>query len=214
MASSTTSAALFTAFSELTAERIEGLTALDAASGDGDFGENLQSGLATVELDTQDSERSGFASAAKVFLDDVGGTSGPLFGLLFQEIANAETETSTLTESLRVGLPRGLAAIQRVGGAEAGDRTMVDALSPAVEVISSPEMTLQDAAASAIDGAGRSADLVARRGRTSYVGQRAVGFADPGAVGVALFLLSALEVEGQDPSLLGRLDALFPSGII
>lgn len=209
MTSSIPSATLFTTFYTLTLERVDGLTALDTASGDGDFGENLRSGLAAVEQDSQHSDRSGFASAAKVFLDDVGGTSGPLFGLLFQELANAERATTDLTELMRVGLPEGLAAIQRVGGAEPGDRTLVDALHPAADALKSGG-GLQQAASAGIDGAARSADLVARRGRASYVGERAVGAADPGAVGVALFLVSAAEAVEPNQTLRERLDALLP----
>lgn len=208
MTTEPTSTALFHTFYAGTDERVDGLTALDAASGDGDFGENLRSGLAAVQQEIHRSHRSGFAAAAAVFLDDVGGTSGPLFGLLFQELARAENEAATLTDTLRTGLTRGLAAIQRVGGAEPGDRTLVDALHPAVVALAAPEGTIRGSASAAIDGAAHTAALVARRGRASYVGQRAVGAADPGAVGLALFLVSAAEVADQAEGLLERLDDL------
>lgn len=208
---SSASAQLFTIFYNFTLERVDRLTALDTISGDGDFGENLRSGLAAVEEDTRTSERSGFSSAAKVFLDDVGGTSGPLLGLLFQELANAEKQADDLTETVQSGLSNGLAAIQRVGGAEPGDRTLVDALHPADQALVSPGAGLADAAEAAIYGAAGTAELVARRGRASYVGERAIGAADPGAVGIALFLLSAAASQGEAGDLLGALDVLLPS---
>lgn len=204
------SASLFILFLELTIERLDPLTALDTASGDGDFGQNLRFGLSAVQDDTMNSCRSGFSSAAKVFLDDVGGTSGPLFGLLFQELAIAEEQADSLADTFCQGLAPGLAAIQRVGGAAPGDRTLVDALYPAVQAISSSG-SLSEAASAATEGARRTANLVARRGRASYVGQRAIGTADPGAVGVALFLNSAAEATGADQTIRDQIDLLLPS---
>src|SRR5690606_25693555 len=82
----------------------------------------------------------------------------------------------------------GLAAIQRVGEADVGDRTLVDALAPAAEALRETEGDVAVMVRAAVDGALSTADLRARRGRASYVGERAVGHLDPGAVGVALVL--------------------------
>jgi dihydroxyacetone kinase len=104
-----------------------------------------------------------------------------------------------------------LAAIQRVGGAEVGDCTLVDALAPAVEAFKTaadkPDSPFTTAADAAIDGALNTAALAPRRGRASYVGEHAIGVADPGALGVAL-LFSAL-AQVYEPATATRLpDAL------
>ncbi|MEU3460697.1 dihydroxyacetone kinase subunit DhaL [Streptomyces sp. NPDC006733] len=178
------------------------LTALDQLLGDGDFGVNLTTGLrgALRAIDAQESggESGPFQAAASAFLDDVGGTSGPLFGLLLQELATAIAATGELNVSaLATGLNGGLAAIQRVGDASPGDKTLVDALFPACAALTAwpssgdPAAALRGAAQAAWQGVRDTARMSARRGRASYVGSRAEGVPDPGAVGVALFLSSA-----------------------
>ncbi|MEV6154019.1 dihydroxyacetone kinase subunit DhaL [Nonomuraea sp. NPDC052129] len=181
------------------------LTRLDQLSGDGDFGDNLRSGLRRVidELDRAGTAGHGFDVAGRVFLDDVGGTSGPLFGLLFTEIGRAldgDKPTGRALDgdvpSWAAGASAGLAAIQRVGEAAVGDRTLVDALVPAVAALESDDAgAFARAATAAADGARSTAGLRARLGRASYVGERAKGVADPGAVGVALLFRALAEVE-------------------
>lgn len=173
------------------------LTRYDQLSGDGDFGDNLRAGVDQVlQAVEQRPDDDAYAVAAQVFLDEVGGTSGPLLGLLFQSLAAARREGNDAW--LESGLREGTAAIQRVGEAEIGDRTLVDALVPAVDALHGSG-TVEDAAEASLRAALATADLVARRGRTSYVGERAVGVPDPGAVGVALLLWAlAHEVEPDD----------------
>ena len=169
------------------------LTALDETSGDGDFGTNLDDGLARTTDLVARGDGPPWTVLRAVFLDEVGGTSGPLFGLLFQAVGLA-AGSGTYTEVLTAGLAEGLAAIQRVGEAEVGDRTLVDALAPAVAALDDG----RDAAtmlAAAVDGALATASIRARRGRASYLGDRAVGSPDPGAVGVALLLSVLAEPE-------------------
>ncbi|MFF0227290.1 dihydroxyacetone kinase subunit DhaL [Streptomyces sp. NPDC004629] len=174
------------------------LTALDQLSGDGDFGDNLREGLDRVvsALAARPAEPA-FAVAAEVFLNEVGGTSGPLLGLLFQEIAGALAAGDDRAAWAR-GVREGLAAIQRVGEAEPGDRTMVDALVPARDALEAGE-DLRDVALAALAGARATASLRARRGRASYVGERAVGSADPGAMGVALLFWSLARAQDRSP---------------
>ncbi|MFJ2195833.1 DAK2 domain-containing protein [Streptomyces violaceusniger] len=188
------------------------LTALDQKAGDGDFGGNLVTGMDGVRraLDALtagggNGERSRrgpdapLDAAARVFLDDVGGTSGPLFGLLFQELADALGMAADPpgTAALALGTAAGTAAIQRVGEAEVGDKTMVDALVPAARALASCEPTgdpayaLHVAAVAAHRGARSTTDLRARRGRASYTGDHARGVPDPGALTVALLFASA-----------------------
>jgi dihydroxyacetone kinase len=182
-------------YAEIVDEWHERLTALDRHAGDGDFGDNLQGGLALVltRLDGGDDQGvDGFQVASDVFLDHVGGTSGPLFGLLFSGLGrNADVAG---------GLREGLAAIQRVGEAEVGDRTLVDALAPAVAAVSDGG-SVGAAARSAIEGAAATANQHPRMGRASYVGERALGQPDAGAVGVALLLFVLAGENGEDDGL-------------
>ncbi|WP_258565320.1 dihydroxyacetone kinase subunit DhaL [Streptomyces sp. WELS2] len=179
------------------------LTALDQRVGDGDFGTNLRSGLdASVRALDQAGTVSPAAggplrTVANVFLDGVGGTSGPLFGLLLTELALAAIGPVLDVAALRAGLAGGLAAVQRVGEARPGDKTLVDALYPACEALRvCPEqvgsrVALAHASRAAWEGVRSTARLRARRGRASYVGERGRGVPDPGAVGVGLLLSSA-----------------------
>ncbi|MFJ8864557.1 dihydroxyacetone kinase subunit DhaL [Streptomyces sp. NPDC102473] len=179
------------------------LTALDQRAGDGDFGANLAAGVraAGLRLDrlegaTGPAETLG--AMADAFLDEIGGTSGPLFGLLFQALSRAAAGTGPdlTTASLAEGTTRGLAAIRRVGDASPGDKTLVDALAPAAAALlaakgTPPAEALAEAAEGAWQGVRDTASLQARMGRASYLGQRATGIPDPGAVGVALLFASA-----------------------
>ncbi|GGX73236.1 DAK2 domain-containing protein [Streptomyces minutiscleroticus] len=186
----------------------DALTALDQLSGDGDFGDNLREGLDGVEagLDARPGEAP-FAVAAGVFLDEVGGTSGPLIGLLFQEVGRALAAHGDGREGWAAGVREGLAAIQRVGEAEPGDRTMVDALAPARDALDGGA-GFADAARAALAGARATADIRARRGRASYVGERALGAPDPGATGVALLFWSLARVAEPDADLGSVADAV------
>jgi dihydroxyacetone kinase len=172
---------------ETFASRRAALNELDQRAGDGDMGSNLASGTATAVREYRASDGSlgsDLRAIARAFLDAVGGSSGPLFGLLFQELSTVDATADGIAQ----GLAAGLAAVQRVGDARPGDRTLVDALHPATG-------RPFDAAAvrAAIEGARETSGIVARRGRASYVGARAVGHPDPGAVAVALMLVALLE---------------------
>jgi len=172
-------------------ERFEGqrseLTRLDQLAGDGDFGDNLASGL-------ERSRRRGgtLAGAAGAFLDEVGGSSGPLLGLLLGELAPA-VRRGAPPEDLGAALQRGAQAVTRVGGAEVGDRTFLDALVPAADALLAGR-SLDDAGRAADEGARSTAQLVGRRGRSRYLGDRALGAPDPGAVAVALLVDALAEV--------------------
>ncbi|MBT3072881.1 DAK2 domain-containing protein [Streptomyces bacillaris] len=192
--------AVLTAFADAARTAHPALTALDQISGDGDFGDNLRDGLdrvgAALAAGPADPP---FAVAAAVFLDEVGGTSGPLLGLLFQELARAHAaHPEDGHEAWRTGIREGLAAIQRVGEAEPGDRTLVDALDPAREALESGKGP-GDVAEAALAGARATAELRARRGRASYVGERALGSPDPGALGVALLFWCRANAAGEAP---------------
>ncbi|MFF8035183.1 dihydroxyacetone kinase subunit DhaL [Streptomyces sp. NPDC016626] len=177
------------------------LTVLDQRVGDGDFGGNLTAGataaLARLDSLTSPDDGASLEAAAGAFLEEIGGTSGPLFGLLLQSLAVALEPSGATTPALAEGVAHGLAAIRRVGGAAPGDKTLVDALAPAAGALRSapgatpPAQALADAAAAAWQGVRETARLRARMGRASYLGERTEGIPDPGAVGVGLFFASA-----------------------
>ena len=172
---------------------------LDRQTGDGDFGVNLTSALRKAQgfVDRLDPQTFGavFDAVSKGFLH-TGGTSGPLFGMWFREIGKAAHGDPAPLESLTDGVTAGLAVVRRLGGAAVGDKTMVDALAPAADALTAAraedlETALVAAAAAARAGAQSTRDLIASRGRASYVGEVARGVLDPGAVTVALFFAAA-----------------------
>lgn len=187
------------------------LTELDQASGDGDFGDNFCGGVAAaVRL----AERSGVPGAnalAETFRDRVGGSSGPLFGILFTALATTADRAPADLPAIAAALRQALLRITALGGAVPGDRTLVDALAPAADTLeltptADPGRTVTAAARAAIEGAGATAALTARRGRASYTGDRSRGLPDPGAVAVALVLTALART--HEPALAGELPAL------
>ena len=197
-------------FEETFAEQASLLTDLDRQAGDGDFGANLTSALrraaAFVDADDPQTYAEAFFAVSKGFLN-TGGTSGPLFGMWFRDIAKAADGPGT-TQALAAGVAAGLATIQRLAGAEVGDSTMVDAIDPASRALTDaasagapPAEALASAATAAAAGAGSTRDIVASRGRASYVGEVARGVLDPGAVAVALFFAAGVSaLTGVDPA--------------
>ncbi|MDT5155184.1 MAG: phosphoenolpyruvate---glycerone phosphotransferase subunit DhaL, partial [Mycobacterium sp.] len=186
----------------------ESLGELDRQSGDGDFGANLTSAFTRVrgeiETTSPDTYPQWLTAVSRGFLG-TGGTSGPLFGMFFRDLARCTTEpTPTLTE-LASGLRNGLATVQRYGKAEVGHKTMVDAIAPAADALSAraaagddPVTALEAAAVAAVDGARSTSDIIARRGRASYVGEVSRGVGDPGAAAVAIMVACAAAGAGGD----------------
>jgi dihydroxyacetone kinase-like protein len=171
------------------------LAELDRRAGDGDFGTNLASALRRANRrmsdGPSDSASAVFARMSEGFLD-TGGTSGPLFGMWFRELSKATVHRADAA-ALAAGVAAGVATVQRLGKAQMGDKTMVDAMLPAAEAMTGQDLDadLAAAATAARTGAASTQELRARRGRSSYVGDVAVGVLDPGAVTVALFFESA-----------------------
>ncbi|MFJ8673243.1 dihydroxyacetone kinase family protein [Streptomyces sp. NPDC093589] len=191
----------------------DNLTHLDQLVGDGDFGDNLAGGVRRAVKLADESTPDGMTALADAFLNDVGGTSGPLFGLLFQHLATASPsdDQPPSLAALADATEAGLAAIHRVGGARPGDCTLVDALAPAAEALAASaqdpaaEAPLTEAAQAAIRGALATASLRPRRGRASYVGDRALGVPDPGALAVALLFMALADI--HEPATAPRLPA-------
>jgi dihydroxyacetone kinase-like protein len=178
---------------------------LDRQSGDGDFGTNLTTATGNAQAAIADSAPGQYAdwltAVSRGFLA-TGGTSGPLFGMFFRDMARcAQGATPTLGE-FADGLCKGVATVRRYGKAVVGDKTMIDALDPAAGVLTSQAASgvgsaqaLMVAAEAAVAGARSTVGLRARRGRASYVGDAALGVLDPGAVVAALALQAAFAAQ-------------------
>ncbi|WP_250035805.1 dihydroxyacetone kinase subunit DhaL [Paractinoplanes maris] len=183
-------------FARLIALNKAELTELDSAIGDGDHGANMDRGLqavvAVLDAEPQETPSALFKKVGMTLISKVGGASGPLYGTAFLRMAAAAGEQADLAKVLRAGLDGVVAR----GKAGLGDKTMVDALSPAVDVLEAGG-TMRAAA----DAAGRGRDatipLIARKGRASYLGERSAGHADPGATSVTLLLTAAATTLGD-----------------
>ena len=214
---------------EVAAARIESerhyLTQLDAAIGDADHGINMHRGFSAVltRMDALDEVSPGalLIGAGRTFVSIVGGAAGPLYGTAFVQAGQTLGDDGAfgpkrLLEAIRASL----AGVQRVGAAVEGDKTMVDALAPALAAFEvglrggTLEGAVRAARAAAMEGMRATIPLQARKGRASYLGPRSVGHQDPGATSTAL-LFAALEdaviaqrsqrAAADQPTLLGEL---------
>ncbi len=191
------------AFAALVSEQKGYLTELDSAIGDADHGINMDRGMKAV-LDKLDSTPS--ATADELFkligltlVSSVGGASGPLYGTFFLRLGSASgTVTELSPDDLAKGLRAGLDGLVARGKPELGDKTMYDALHPALEALetalaggSTSGEALDAAAAACHAGRHATVAMVARKGRASYLGERSAGHQDPGATSAALLLDAA-----------------------
>jgi len=190
--------ALFRAF---LGGRAQDLGNLDRLAGDGDFGNNITSALErarqSIEAEPPQDYRGWLTAVSRGFLG-TGGTSGPLFGMLFRDLARCVDRGEPTLAELSRGLSAAVATVQRYGKAEVGHKTMIDALAPAARTLESllpvttdPTEALASTAQAAVEGARSTAELVAKRGRASYVGDVARGVLDPGAAAAAIMLQAA-----------------------
>jgi len=192
-------------FATLVAENRDHLTELDAAIGDADHGLNMDRGMRAVvaALDETRPATAGalFSKVGMTLVSTVGGASGPLYGTMFLRMGTSFGDTDTASaQQLAAALRAGLDGVVARGKAEPGDKTMYDALAPAVDALDSAltgQVDLAGALKGAYDAAavGREATIpmLARKGRASYLGERSVGHQDPGATSVALLLQAATE---------------------
>ncbi|MDQ0104737.1 dihydroxyacetone kinase-like protein [Paenarthrobacter nicotinovorans] len=184
--------------------RVE-LIELDRAIGDSDHGENMDRGFQAVlqKLDESPPETAGAAlkAAAMALMSKVGGAAGPLYGTAYLRAATSLGEATDVDpDALAAALIAARDGIVARGKAEVGDKTMIDAWTPAVEAASNAAasgleaLAVLEAAADAAEAGARATDpLVARKGRASYLGDRSAGHRDPGAASTALLLRAAAE---------------------
>ena len=182
-------------------EHRQELVRLDTAIGDGDHGTNMDRGMrkAVEKLDAADQADPGtvLKTVAMALVSSVGGAAGPLYGTLFLQMGTAlagqeEIDLVGWTEAWR----KGLEGVQARGKAQPGDKTMVDALIPAIAALEGASDLgegLRAATQAAEEGMRATTPLVARKGRASYLGERSKDHQDPGATSTYYLFKSAEE---------------------
>jgi phosphoenolpyruvate---glycerone phosphotransferase subunit DhaL len=202
----------------MSAERVHdqaaALTALDQAIGDGDHGINLDRGFAAIvaQLDAGRPEADGdraltgvaLRNAGRTLISTVGGAAGPLYGTAFVRAGNAVMTADPATSAsdvLVAALEASIGGIAGLGKATTGEKTMLDALVPAMHAGQAARERGADLAAlvvamadAADAGAAATIPLLATKGRASYLGERSIGHQDPGATSAALLLRSLADV--------------------
>ncbi len=185
---------------EMAEHRAE-LVALDTAIGDGDHGTNMNRGMTKAMEKVQASEQADAGAVLKTvamaLVSSVGGAAGPLYGTLFLQMGNALAGQSEVDlAAYAAAWRKGLEGVQARGKAQPGDKTMVDALIPAVEALeaaSDLDGGLHAAVQAAEEGMKATTPLLARKGRASYLGERSEGHQDPGATSTYYLFKSAAE---------------------
>jgi dihydroxyacetone kinase-like protein len=186
-------------------EQRDYLTQLDAAIGDADHGTNMDRGFSSVvvklaELDGSVPPGKVLVTAGATLVSTVGGASGPLWGTALRRAGRAMGDGETFEgAALAAALDAALEGVVELGAAQPGDKTMVDALEPAVRTLkerldagSTDAEALAAARDAAEEGMRSTVPLQATKGRASYLGERSIGHQDPGATSTAL-ILRALE---------------------
>ena len=190
------------------AEQRDYLVDLDRAIGDGDHGENMDRGFkAAVEALGQGQPGSVaevLKTVAKTLMSTVGGAAGPLYGTAFLRASKAAGDGDLDGAGVAAVIAGALDGIQARGKATTGEKTMVDAWTPALEAAraaaesgSDPAAVLEAAATAAEAGAAATEPMRATKGRASYLGERSIGHLDPGAVSTSLILRAAVRAAGE-----------------
>ena len=190
------------------AEQRDYLVDLDRAIGDGDHGENMDRGFkAAVEALGQAQPASVaevLKTVAKTLMSTVGGAAGPLYGTAFLRASKAAGDGELDGAGVAAVIAGALDGIQARGKATTGEKTMVDAWTPALEAAraaaeagSDPVAVLEAAANAAEAGAAATEPMRATKGRASYLGERSIGHLDPGAVSTSLILRAAVRAAGE-----------------
>ena len=193
------------AFTAAIAENKDYLTELDSAIGDADHGINMNRGMQAVLAKLEGGGQADVGALLKTvgmtLVSTVGGASGPLYGTLFLQMGSSAAGKPQLSEEdWTDAVAAGVSGVQRRGKAELGDKTMIDALVPAVEALrssladgSTAGEALNRSAEAAREGMIATIPLVARKGRASYLGERSADHQDPGATSSWLLLRTAAE---------------------
>lgn len=173
---------------------------LDSFAGDADFGVSLASGFRVVEQDWKDLDRSSIGAfllkISMIITKNVGGCSGPIWGTGFMRAgALSKDRTSITLEDLDKMLTAAIEGIQKRGGAQLGDKTLLDSVIPIRDIVregaskdADPREVLRQATATANEAIERTKPWVAKRGRQQFTGDRSANTPDPGIVAIATML--------------------------
>lgn len=187
------------------------LTELDSPIGDADHGANMRRGFTSATATVGAAPHAGPGALLKAFgnhlTSTVGGAAGPLYGTVMRRAGRAMGDAETVSaEQLGEALAAAVAGVRRLGDSAPGDKTMVDALTPASEAYTaalgsgaSVVDALTAAARAADEGAEATVPMRARRGRASYLGERSIGHQDPGATSSALLITALSETAAEAP---------------
>jgi dihydroxyacetone kinase-like protein len=188
-------------FNSIIEEKKDFLTDLDAAIGDGDHGINMNRGTKRIVEKLQSREYSDFGElfrdVAMTIMSVVGGSAGPLYGTFFMKMGQKlGTATEVSIGEFALAMQDGLAGIMSLGKSSVGDKTMVDTLEPAIKALGENagqggKIAWNQCVVSAEEGMENTIDLLSKRGRSSYLGERSVGHQDPGATS-SFYLISCL----------------------
>lgn len=189
------------------------LTELDAAIGDGDHGINMSRGFHAVREKLKDDDGSDIGTILKkagmTLISNVGGAAGPLYGTAFLKAGTVVDGKQTVdVADLENMLKAALEGIKMRGHAEPKDKTMVDAAEEALNALNasnaageSPQQAIRAAVDAAYLGLENTKDMIARKGRASYLAERSIGHKDAGAASFALILKTIFdELYGQESS--------------
>lgn len=194
------------AYAGVVAVHKDELTRLDAAIGDADHGINMNRGMTAVVAALDAAQPTEIPALMRTvgmtLISKVGGAAGPLYGTFFLQFGSGARDGAALgPEGWASCLDAAVAGVQSRGKAEAGDKTMLDALLPGAAALRAAlaegagfAAALAQGAAAAEQGAEETIPLVARKGRASYLGERSAGHKDPGATSSALLLRCAADV--------------------
>jgi len=178
---------------------------LDSAAGDGDFGSSLAKGFGGIRSNWESLNKDDIGAFVRdcsmIIMEKCGGASGPIWGTaLMQAGRYAKGKKQMGVEELSGFFQAMVDGVQKVGGAELGDKTMLDALIPTTESLKSSALkhegmllALRKSVKAAEDGATSTRKIAAKKGRASYLGNRSIGYYDAGAKAIAIILANILE---------------------
>ena len=181
-------------------ENKEFLTELDLAIGDGDHGINMNKGFKAVYDKLENTHINNiqdiFKNTAMALISNVGGASGPLYGTIFMKASSVVGGKEELNiEDFEKILEASLEGVKARGKAQKGDKTMIDAIEPSLEALKTgikeglnTKKILENMKNEALNGVNYTKDIIARKGRASYLGERSIGHQDPGATSSYLIL--------------------------
>jgi phosphoenolpyruvate---glycerone phosphotransferase subunit DhaL len=178
-------------------DHVDELTALDQAIGDGDHGLNMRRGAQAIQAKLPELEGKSLNEALRIMgvtcMATIGGSSGPVFGTLMVTLAKELPEEPAVDDVARA-LDAGIAALTRLGKAEVGQKTLLDVLAPVQVVLAQGGGDIVARVRQcALDSAAATASIAATRGRSSFLGERALGHVDPGSRSVSLVIAAVCD---------------------